>query len=58
MNHRPRRFGQSKYGLSRTFRVIADLAHLRGLMREAVDPAAPVVAGYEIEQTVEGHDVH
>ncbi len=41
VNHRPRRFGRSKYGLSRTFRVVADLVHLRGLMRQAVDPATP-----------------
>ena len=41
VNHRPRRFGQSKYGLSRTFRVVSDLVKLRRLMREAVDPATP-----------------
>ena len=57
VNHRPRRFGRSKYGLSRTFRVIADLVHLRALMREAIDPAAPVTAGYEIETVLEGHDI-
>ena len=44
VNHRPRRFGRSKYGLSRTFRVVADLVHLRGLMRQAVDPATPAPA--------------
>lgn len=48
VNHRPRQFGQSKYGLSRTFKVIADLARLRGLMREAVDPHAVVPRLYEI----------
>ena len=53
VNHRPRRFGHSKYGLSRTFRVIADLAHLRALMRQAVDPAAPRPRIYEIEQVLE-----
>jgi glycosyltransferase involved in cell wall biosynthesis len=58
VHHRPRRFGRSKYGLSRTFRVVADLVQLRGLMRQAIDPAAPVVAGYEIETVVEAHDVH
>ena len=58
VNHRPRRFGRSKYGLSRTFRVVADLVHLRALMREAVDPAAPPAPGYEIEATGEGQDVH
>ena len=35
VNHRPRQFGHSKYGLSRTFRVVADLVRLHGLMREA-----------------------
>ncbi len=35
VNHRPRRFGASKYGLSRTFRVLTDILHLRRLMREA-----------------------
>ena len=58
VNHRPRRFGRSKYGLSRTFRVVADLVHLRALMRQAVDPATPSVVGYEIETVLEGHDVH
>ena len=53
VNHRPRRFGHSKYGLSRTFGVVADLAHLRGLMRQAVDPAAPSPRLYEIEQVLE-----
>ena len=48
VNHRPRQFGQSKYGLSRTFKVIADLVRLRGLMREAVDPDAAVPRLYEI----------
>ena len=48
VNHRPRQFGQSKYGLSRTFKVIADLMRLRGLMREAVDPHADVPRLYEI----------
>jgi glycosyltransferase involved in cell wall biosynthesis len=53
VNHRPRRFGRSKYGLSRTFTVLADLAHLRRLMRQAVDPAAPGPPLYEIEQVLE-----
>src|SRR5204862_6232282 len=35
VNHRPRRFGTSKYGLSRTFRVVADLVRLHRLLREA-----------------------
>jgi glycosyltransferase involved in cell wall biosynthesis len=41
VNHRPRRFGHSKYGLSRTFRVVADLVRLPTLKREAIDPRAP-----------------
>jgi glycosyltransferase involved in cell wall biosynthesis len=53
VNHRPRRYGRSKYGLSRTFRVIADLVHLRGLMRQAVDPAAPVPRLYDVQQVLE-----
>ena len=48
VNHRPRRFGRSKYGLSRTFTVMADLLHLRGVMRQAVDPALPAPRIYEI----------
>ena len=53
VNHRPRRFGQSKYGLSRTFRVIGDLFTLRRLMREAVDPATPVPKLYELAEVLE-----
>jgi glycosyltransferase involved in cell wall biosynthesis len=53
VNHRPRRFGHSKYGLSRTFRVISDLVHLRSLMRQAVDPAATPPPLYEIAETLE-----
>jgi glycosyltransferase involved in cell wall biosynthesis len=53
VNHRPRRFGQSKYGLSRTFTVIRDLAGLRALMRQAVDPAAPMPVIYEIRRVLE-----
>jgi glycosyltransferase involved in cell wall biosynthesis len=53
VHHRPRRFGRSKYGLSRTFRVVADLLHLRALMREAVDPHRPAPRIYEIEQMLE-----
>ena len=53
VNHRPRRFGRSKYGLSRTFRVIADLANLRGVMRQAVDPSAPPTPLYEIAEVLE-----
>lgn len=50
VNHRPRRFGQSKYGLSRTFRVASDLVKLRRLMREAVDPATPAPQLYEVAE--------
>jgi glycosyltransferase involved in cell wall biosynthesis len=53
VNHRPRRFGHSKYGLSRTTRVIADLVQLRALMRQAVDPDTPRPRLYEIQQVLE-----
>ena len=52
VNHRPRRFGQSKYGLSRTFRVASDLFKLRRLMREAVDPGAPAPHLYEVAEVL------
>src|SRR5687767_7472226 len=48
VNHRPRRFGRSKYGLSRTFGVMADLARLRRVMRAAIDPGIPPPPIYEI----------
>jgi glycosyltransferase involved in cell wall biosynthesis len=53
VNHRPRQFGRSKYGLSRTFGVVRDLLRLRALMREAVDPAAPAPRIFEIAEVVE-----
>jgi glycosyltransferase involved in cell wall biosynthesis len=53
VNHRPRRFGQSKYGLSRTFRVVSDLGKLRRLRREAVDPATPMPRLYEVAEVLE-----
>jgi glycosyltransferase involved in cell wall biosynthesis len=53
VNHRPRQFGQSKYGLSRTFRVITDLVRLRGLMREAVNPATETAGLYEVASILE-----
>jgi glycosyltransferase involved in cell wall biosynthesis len=53
VNHRPRRFGQSKYGLSRTFRVVVDLFKLRRLMREAVDPVTPMPRIYEVADVLE-----
>jgi glycosyltransferase involved in cell wall biosynthesis len=54
VNHRPRQFGRSKYGLSRTFTVIRDLAGLRQLMRQAVDPATTLPKLYEIRRVLEG----
>jgi glycosyltransferase involved in cell wall biosynthesis len=53
VNHRPRRFGQSKYGLSRTFRVVSDLGKLRRLMRQAVDPATSTPQLYEVAEILE-----
>ena len=52
VHHRPRRFGRSKYGLSRTFRVMGDLVRLRALMRRAVNrpPSAPPL--YEVAETL------
>ena len=50
VHHRPRRFGRSKYGLSRTFGVVRDLLRLRSLMRQAIDPAAQTTTSYEIQQ--------
>jgi len=53
VGHRPRRFGRSNYGLSRTFRVAADLLQLRRLMRQAVDPAAPRRTIYEVAERLD-----
>ena len=53
VNHRPRRFGRSKYGLSRTFTVVGDLVQLRRVMRSAVDPATPAAPIYEIAEVLE-----
>jgi glycosyltransferase involved in cell wall biosynthesis len=53
VNHRPRRFGRSKYGLSRTFSVVRDLIGLRALMRQAIDQQAAPVALYEIRRVLE-----
>ena len=53
VRHRPRRFGRSKYGLSRTFQVVVDLVRLPRLMRQAVDPDAPVPQLYEVDQVLE-----
>ncbi len=38
VNHHPRRFGQSKYGISRTFRVILDLMTVKFLLRYSHRP--------------------
>jgi glycosyltransferase involved in cell wall biosynthesis len=38
VRHHPRRFGRSKYGIGRTFRVLYDLVALRLLTRFAVRP--------------------
>lgn len=53
VNHRPRRFGRSKYGLSRTFRVLADLVQLRSLMQQAINGDAPAEPLYEIREVRE-----
>jgi len=38
VSHRPRRFGRSKYGLSRTFRVVLDLITVRFLLSYSTQP--------------------
>ena len=38
VNHRPRQFGQSKYGIGRTFRVILDLITVRFLQSYSTRP--------------------
>ncbi|MFH2122647.1 MAG: glycosyltransferase family 2 protein [Pseudomonadota bacterium] len=38
VNHRPRRFGSSKYGISRTLRVILDLITVKFLLNYATRP--------------------
>ncbi len=53
VNHRPRRFGRSKYGLSRTFRVLLDVVRLRRLMRQAVDPASIAAPIYAVAEVLE-----
>jgi glycosyltransferase involved in cell wall biosynthesis len=53
VNHRPRQFGESKYGLSRTFRVVADLVQLQGLMRQAIDPTTEAPRLYEVAEVIE-----
>ena len=51
VHHRARQFGRSKYGLSRTFRVLRDLPRLRGLMRRAIERPADAGPLYEIAET-------
>ena len=53
VNHRARRFGESKYGLSRTFKVLADLVHLRRVMREALVPPPAGAPLYEIAERLD-----
>lgn len=53
VRHRPRRFGRSKYGLSRTFKVVGDLVRLRTLMRQAVSSAPDSPPLYEIAEVLE-----
>jgi glycosyltransferase involved in cell wall biosynthesis len=53
VNHRPRQFGRSKYGLSRTFLVVGDLFKLRRLMRDAVDPSTTAPELYEVAEVLE-----
>jgi glycosyltransferase involved in cell wall biosynthesis len=50
VNHRPRRHGRSKYGLSRTFGVLADLSRLGALMQQAIDPRTDTSGLYEIAE--------
>jgi glycosyltransferase involved in cell wall biosynthesis len=53
VNHRPRRHGRSKYGLSRTFRVLADLVHLRALMKQAIVGTPRRTPLYELATTLD-----
>ena len=53
VNHRARRFGRSKYGLSRTFGVVRDLLQIRSLMRQAIAPGPLPQRLYEIGQILE-----
>jgi glycosyltransferase involved in cell wall biosynthesis len=50
VHHRPRRYGHSKYGLSRTFRVVTDLVRLPRLMREAIETPGAAAPLYEIRE--------
>jgi len=50
VRHRSRRFGKSKYGLSRTFGVLRDIVRMPSLMQQVMDPVGPTPALYEIRQ--------
>jgi len=51
VHHRARQFGRSKYGLSRTFRVLRDLPRLRGLIRRAIERPADAPPLYVVAET-------
>ncbi len=53
VNHRPRRSGRSKYGLSRTFGVLRDIIGLRRLMGRAIDSATDASRLYTVKQVLE-----
>ena len=53
VGHRPRRFGRSKYGLSRTFGVLRDIMQIRRLMRRAIDSTVPTPRLYDIRRVIE-----
>lgn len=53
VHHRPRQFGRSKYGLSRTFGVVRDIVSLRQRMRQAVDSSRAPIRLYEIAAILE-----
>jgi hypothetical protein len=53
VNHRPRRYGRSKYGLSRTFTVLADLVRLRSLMARALAAGEPPASWFEVAETLD-----
>ena len=52
VHHRPRQFGRSKYGLSRTFRVLTDLFRLRALMRRAINRPESAPSLYEVAEAL------
>jgi glycosyltransferase involved in cell wall biosynthesis len=53
VQHRARKFGQSKYGLSRTATVVRDIIQLRALMRSAVEPVRNRVPIYDVAEVLE-----